>query len=61
MPRRTHKPYPKEFKQKLIALVREGRTGATVAAVRAVGAGDSELGRSGRPRRRATTGRRDDE
>lgn len=26
MPRRTHKPYPEEFKRKLVALVREGRT-----------------------------------
>ena len=26
MPGRTHKPYPKEFKQKLVALVREGRS-----------------------------------
>ena len=26
MPGRTHKPYPEEFKKKLIGLVREGRT-----------------------------------
>ena len=26
MPKRTHKPYPIEFKKKLVALVREGRT-----------------------------------
>ena len=26
MPGRTHKPYPEEFKKKLIALVRQGRT-----------------------------------
>jgi len=26
MPGRTHKPYPKEFKQKLVALVCEGRS-----------------------------------
>lgn len=26
MPRKTHKAYPEEFKKKLIALVREGRT-----------------------------------
>jgi|ERR1041385_854757 transposase len=26
MPGRTHKPYPEEFKKKLIAQVREGRT-----------------------------------
>jgi transposase len=26
MPRKTHKPYPKEFKQRLVALVREGRS-----------------------------------
>ena len=26
MPGRTHKPYPEEFKRKLVALVREGRT-----------------------------------
>src|SRR5215211_2665490 len=26
MPGKTHKPYPKEFKQKLVAFVREGRT-----------------------------------
>jgi len=25
MPGRTHKPYPEEFKRKLVALVREGR------------------------------------
>jgi transposase len=26
MPGRTHKPYPEEFKKKIVALVREGRT-----------------------------------
>lgn len=26
MPGRTHKPYPEEFKKKLVALVRQGRT-----------------------------------
>lgn len=26
MPGRTHNPYPRAFKQKLVALVREGRT-----------------------------------
>lgn len=28
MPGRTHKPYPEEFKKKMVTLVHEGRTSA---------------------------------
>jgi transposase len=31
MPGKTHKPYPEEFKKKLVALVREGRTPEALA------------------------------
>lgn len=44
----TRKPYPDEFKKKLIALVRQARTPEELSRqFEPVGAGDSELGGSG--------------
>ena len=50
---KSHPPYPAEFEQRLVELVRAGRSPEELAReVRAVSAGDPQLGAPGRPRRR---------
>ena len=51
---KTRPPYPAAFRQQMVELVsvRPKRRGDLASGVRALGPGDSNLGRAGRPRRR---------
>lgn len=47
---KSHRPYPLEYRQRIVELVRKGADArGTVAPVRAVGPAHPDLGAAGRP------------